>query len=226
MFKVARFPPGVALIALLLSGAAALSQEAPPRVIPPPGADAARGARSPHQAVLAGGCYWGVQGLFEHVKGVDRVVAGFSGGYSDSDGAAEAVMITFDPRVISYGKLLQIFFSVVHDPTELNRQGPDVGLSYRSDIFYLSRAQESIAKTYIGQLERTRVFPRRLVTRVDPLKSFHAADRSQQDYMIKNPDLEYIRVNDVPKLASLKQLFPSYYRPFAVEYPASAMRRD
>lgn len=197
-------------------------------MIPPPSADDASGAsRGSQKAVLAGGCYWGVQGIFEHVKGVERVVAGFSGGYSDSDGAAEAVMITFDPRVIGYGKLLQIFFSVVHDPTEMNRQGPDVGAAYRSDVFYMSQAQQSLARTYIDQLDRGGVFPSKLVTRVDPLKSFHPAVPSQQDYMNKNPNLSYILVNDVPKLTSLKQLFPSYYRPYAIEYqPASSMRVD
>lgn len=228
MSKIAKLPLWTSVIVILLSCEAAWSQEAPPRMIPPPSAEDASGAsRGSQKAVLAGGCYWGVQGIFEHVKGVERVVAGFSGGYSDSDGAAEAVMITFDPRVIGYGKLLQIFFSVVHDPTEMNRQGPDVGAAYRSDVFYMSQAQQSLARTYIDQLDRGGVFPSKLVTRVDPLKSFHPAVPSQQDYMNKNPNLSYILVNDVPKLTSLKQLFPSYYRPYAIEYqPASSMRVD
>ncbi len=227
MIKRVSLAHSVTFIAILLSCEAAWGQEAPPAMIPPPSAVAPSGSGAPQTAVLAGGCYWGSQGIFEHVKGLKRVVAGFSGGYNDSDGAAEAVKITFDPHVIGYGKLLQIFFSVVHDPTELNRQGPDVGIAYRSDIFYRNQAQKVVAKNYIAQLDHAGVFPRKLVTRVDPLKSFHPADPSQQNYMIKNQNLEYILVNDVPKLASLKHLFPSYYRPYAIEYqPASSMRID
>lgn len=228
MSKIVNLPRWTVAMVMLLSCEVAASQEAPPRLIPPSSAAAASASSGGSQkAVLAGGCYWGVQGIFEHVKGVDRVVAGFSGGYSDSDGAAEAVMITFEPRVISYGKLLQIFFSVVHDPTEMNRQGPDVGVAYRSEVFYMNQAQQLQAQAYIDQLDRAGVFPSKLVTRVDPLKSFHPAVPSQQDYMIKNPNLSYILVNDVPKLASLKQLFPSFYRPYAIEYqPASSMRVD
>ncbi|MGH8290010.1 MAG: peptide-methionine (S)-S-oxide reductase MsrA [Steroidobacteraceae bacterium] len=224
MYERCHFPRWAALAVILLSGGAAWGQEAPPTVIPPPALDAPSVPGGLEKAVLAGGCYWGTQGIFEHVKGIRRVVAGFSGGYSDSDGAAEAVMITFDPRAISYAKLLQIFFSVVHDPTELDRQGPDVGISYRSDIFYLSPVQQRVAAAYIAQLDRAAVFPAKLVTRVDPLQMFHPADFSQQNYMIKNPNLKYILVNDVPKLGSLKQFFPSYYQAYAIEYrPASSM---
>lgn len=227
MCKPTTFPRSLTFIAILLCCAPAWSQEAPPTVIPPPAVDDPSDSRAPQKAVLAGGCYWGAQGVFEHVKGVDRVVAGFSGGNSDSDGAAEAVMITFNPRVISYGKLLQIFFSVVHDPTQLNRQGPDVGVPYRSDIFYMNPSQQSIAHAYVAQLDRVRVFPTKLVTRIDPLKTFHPADPGQQDYMIKNPNLSYILVNDIPKLGGLKQLFPRYYRSYAIQYePASSMRVD
>lgn len=227
MCKRGNFPRSAALIAMLLCCCSAWSQETPATVIPPPAVDDPSGSRTPQKAVLAGGCYWGAQGILEHVKGVDRVVAGFSGGSSDSDGSAEAVMITFEPRVISYGKLLQIFFSVVHDPTQLNRQGPDVGVPYRSDIFFMNASQQAIAQAYIAQLDRASVFPAKLVTRVDPLKTFHPADTGQQDYMIKNPNLKYILVNDIPKLGSLKQLFPSYYRPYAIQYePASSMRVD
>ena len=224
MYERRHFPRWAALAVILWSCGAAWSQEAPPTVIPPPALDAPSASGGLEKAVLAGGCYWGTQGIFEHVKGVKRVMAGFSGGYSDSDGAAEAVMITFDPRAISYGKLLQIFFSVVHDPTELDRQGPDLGISYRSDIFYTSPVQQRVAAAYIGQLDRAGVFPAKLVTRVDPLRMFHPADFSQQNYMIKNPNLRYILVNDVPKLGSLKQFFPSYYQSYAIEYrPASSM---
>lgn len=211
----------LALAVLLSSYGAASSQEAPPRVIPPPALAASRNAGRRERIVLAGGCYWGTQGIFEHVRGVRRVVAGYSGGHNDSDGAAEAVMITFDPHEIRYGKLLQIFFSVVHDPTELNRQGPDVGAAYRSDIFYKSETQRRVAQAYIGQLDRARVFPSTLVTRVDPLRSFYPVGLGQQDFMLKHPDLAYIRVNDVPKIASLERLFPSYYRARPVEFGKS-----
>ena len=212
MLKRLRFVRSVAFIAFVLSCGIAWCQEAPPTVIPPPKVDDPSASGALQKAVLAGGCYWGTQGIFQHIKGVKRVVAGFSGGWSDSDGAAEAVKIMFDPHVISYGKLLQIFFSVVHDPTELNRQGPDVGISYRSDIFYVSKTQRQIAQAYIAQLDRAKVFPAKIVTRLDPLSLFHAAVPSQQDFMMKHPDLPYIAVNDLPKLQNLKRLFPSYYR--------------
>jgi peptide-methionine (S)-S-oxide reductase len=211
MLKRPRFVRSAAFITFALACAIAWCQEAPPTVIPPPKVDDP-GASGTQKAVLAGGCYWGTQGILQHVKGVKRVVAGFSGGWSDADGAAEAVKIRFDPRVISYGKLLQIFFSVVHDPTELDRQGPDVGVSYRSDIFYVNPTQRKIAQAYIAQLDRAKVFPAKIVTRVDPLSLFHAAVPSQQDFMMKHPDLPYIAYNDRPKLAALKRLFPSYYR--------------
>ncbi len=214
----------VAALFVPFSFAAAVAQEAPPKVIPAPSLDVPGTARGSQQAVLAGGCYWGTQGIFEHVKGVERVIAGFSGGYSDADGAAEAVKITFDPRVISYGKLLQIFFSVVHDPTELNRQGPDIGVSYRSAIYYMNAAQQRVAQAYVARLERADVFPARIVTRIDPLKAFHPAVSSQQNYMVDHPNLEYILVNDAPKLRYLKQYFPDYYLSAANEYrPASSM---
>jgi len=203
---------------LLICACAAWAQEKP-TVIPPPAAgEAHASAATSEKADLAGGCYWGTQGIFEHVKGIDRVVAGFTGGHSDDDGGAESVMITFNPKVISYGRLLQIFFSVVHDPTQLNRQGPDVGPGYRSDIFYMSAEQHRIAQTYIAQLERAKAFPKPIVTRVDAFTAFNQVDLSQQDFMSKNPHLGYIEVNDVPKLASLKQLFPSAYRPLPLQY--------
>ncbi len=152
------------------------------------------------------------------MKGIDRVVAGFTGGHSDDDGGAESVMITFDPKVISYGRLLQIFFSVVHDPTQLNRQGPDVGTGYRSDIFYMTDEQRRIAQAYVAQLGQAKVFSRPIVTRLDAFTKFNQVDFSQQDFMIKNPHLEYIEVNDVPKLASLRRLFPDAYRPLPRQY--------
>lgn len=208
----------LALALLLIGSCAAWGQEAPPTVIPPPTVDDSPASGSAQKAVLAGGCYWGTQGIFEHVKGITHVVAGFAGGHSDDDGGAESVMITFDPKVISYGRLLQIFFSVVHDPTQLNRQGPDIGPGYRSDIFYVDDAQRHIAQSYIAQLDASKVYSKPIVTRVDALPAFHPVDLSQQDFMIKNPYLDYIRVNDVPKLASLKQLFPASFNLMPREY--------
>ena len=205
------------LAILLIASCAARGQERPTQ-IPPPAAEGSQVSGSSEKAVLAGGCYWGTQGIFEHVKGITRVVAGFSAGHSDDDGGAESVMITFDPKVISYGRLLQIFFSVVHDPTQLDRQGPDVGHGYRSDIFYMNDSQRRIAQAYIAQLDRAKVFPKPIVTRVDALPTFNPVDLSQQDFMLKNPHLDYIEVNDVPKLASLKQLVPASYRPLALQY--------
>lgn len=206
------------VVSVLLLGACAAWGQEKPAVIPPPTTADAHASRSTERADLAGGCYWGTQGIFEHVKGIDRVVAGFTGGHSDDDGGAESVMITFDPRVISYGRLLQIFFSVVHDPTQLNRQGPDVGTGYRSDIFYMSEDQRRIAQAYLTQLGQAKVFTRPIVTRVDAFTKFNQVDLSQQDFMIKNPHLQYIEVNDVPKLASLQRLFPEAYRPLPRQY--------
>ena len=205
-------------LSLLLFGACAAWGQEKPTVIPPPSLAGQHAAGDSEKAVLAGGCYWGTQGLFEHVRGIKRVVAGFTGGHSDEDGGAESVMITFDPKVISYGQLLQIFFSVVHDTTQLNRQGPDVGPGYRSDIFYMSDDQHRIAQAYIAQLDRAKVFPKPIVTRIDAFPGFNPVGLDQQDFMIKNPHLEYIEVNDVPKLGSLKQLFPSSYRSLPLQY--------
>lgn len=208
----------LAVSVLLIGSCAAWGQEAPPATIPAPTVDDAHASGSSEKAVLAGGCYWGTQGIFEHVKGIKSVVAGFTAGHSDDDGGAESVMITFDPNELSYGRLLQIFFSVVHDPTQLNRQGPDVGTGYRSDIFYMNDEQRRIAQSYIAQLDRAKVFPRPIVTRVDPYPIFTPVDWTQQDFMIKNPHLDYIEVNDVPKLASLKQLYPASYRALPLRY--------
>src|SRR6185437_3063365 len=142
----------------LLMATAAWGQESPPTVIPPPAVSTPLRSSHLQTADLAGGCYWGTQGIFEHIQGITSIVAGFSAGHSDDDGGAESVMITFDPKVISYGRLLQIFFSVVHDPTQLDRQGPDVGRGYRSDIFYVNDAQRRIAQAYIAQLDKSKVF--------------------------------------------------------------------
>jgi len=173
-------------------------------------------------AVLAGGCFWGQQGLFEHVKGVTKVVAGYSGGgkataiydrVSDGDtGHAESVQITFDPRQVSFGQILRIYFSVAHDPTELNRQGPDTGTQYRSEIFTTSPEQEATARAYIAQLDAAHLFAAPIATKVEPFKAFYAAEDYHQDYLVKNPDSVYIRVNDLPKIGALKRVWPDWYR--------------
>jgi peptide-methionine (S)-S-oxide reductase len=173
-------------------------------------------------AVLAGGCFWGQQGLFEHVTGVTKVVAGYSGGgkqtamydrVSDGDtGHAESVQITFDPRQVSFGRLLQIYFSVAHDPTELNRQGPDQGTQYRSEIFAASPEQEATARAYIAQLDAGHIFAAPIATKVEPLKAFYPAEDFHQDYLVRNPRAAYIQINDLPKIAALKRVWPDYYR--------------
>lgn len=192
------------------------------RAIPAPELDPAVTA-SREVAVLAGGCFWGQQGLFEHVKGVEQVVAGYSGGAAatahygmvgtETTGHAESVKIIFDPRQVSFGALLQIFFSVAHDPTQLDRQGPDRGPSYRSAIFPTSPAQQKIAAAYIAQLGAARLFPAPIVTKIEPFKGFYPAEDYHQDYLVRNPDAPYIRINDLPKIAALKQVWPARWRP-------------
>lgn len=173
-------------------------------------------------AVLAGGCFWGVDGVFKHVKGVSNVVSGYSGGESrtaqyetvstGSTGHAESVKITFDPEKISYPDILRIFFSVATDPTELNRQGPDVGTQYRSVIFYANDEQKQIALAYIDQLNNARVFSGPIVTQVVPFKAFYAAEAYHQNYLELHPDNPYILFNDLPKLRNLKSEFPGIYK--------------
>lgn len=175
-------------------------------------------------AVFAGGCFWGVQSVFQRVKGVVGTTAGYSGGsaktatykqvVTETTGHAESVEVTYDPSRITYGQLLRIYFSVAHDPTQLNRQGPDVGTSYRSAIFYTNEEQERLAKAYIAQLDQEKVFPKPIVTEVTPLKAFYRAEDYHQDYAYHNPDNPYIQVCDVPKIAALKQQFPELF----VEY--------
>ena len=175
-------------------------------------------------AVFAGGCFWGVQSVFQRVKGVTATTAGYSGGTketanygavsSETTGHAESVKIVFDPSKVSYGTLLRIFFSAVHDPTELNRQGPDVGTSYRSVIFYATPEQQKIANAYIAQLDAAHAFPKKIVTHVVPLKAFYNAEDYHQDYAEKNPDNPYIQVCDVPKIAALKQQFPDLFQDY------------
>jgi len=194
--------------------------ESAPRLVPPPAQDAAPAASS-ETAVLAGGCFWGVQGVFQHVQGVTSAVSGYAGGSaasakymqvsSGSTGHAESVRITYDPRKVSYGKLLQIYFSVVHDPTELNRQGPDTGTQYRSTIFPADAEQARVAKSYIEQLNQAKAFGKPLATTVEPLKAFYAAEAYHQDFLTLHPNHGYIVVNDLPKVENLKRLFPGDY---------------
>jgi peptide-methionine (S)-S-oxide reductase len=191
-------------------------------VIAAPAVDNPKAPGPAQTAVISGGCFWGVQGVFEHVRGVQRVVAGYAGGErataqyetvsSGDTGHAESVKITFDPAIISYGQILQIAFSVVHDPTQLNRQGPDVGTQYRSAIFYEDDTQKNIAQSYIAQLDRAHAFPRPIVTRVDALHGFYPAEDYHQDYLVHNPTQPYIAIYDLPKIENFRNTFPELYR--------------
>jgi peptide-methionine (S)-S-oxide reductase len=173
-------------------------------------------------AVLAGGCFWGLQGAFSHVKGVSEVISGYSGGEkstatydqvtTETTGHAEAVKISYDPKQVSYGTLLRIFFSVVHDPTQLDRQGPDVGNSYRSEIFAVTPEQERIANAYTEQLSKARVFDAPIVTRIERLKGFYAAEDYHQNYLVNHPTQPYIVRYDLPKIQALKKVYPGLYR--------------
>lgn len=173
-------------------------------------------------AVFAGGCFWGVQGVYQHVKGVTQALSGYAGGtkanptyeeVSEGDtGHAESVRVIFDPRQVSYGQLLSVFFSVAHNPTELNYQGPDEGTNYRSDIFYLTADQQKTAAAYIAQLGAGKVFKDPIVTRVDPLVAFYPAEAYHQDFLTLHPTYPYIVINDLPKIANLKRMFPDLYR--------------
>ena len=192
--------------------------------IPAPTMDEPSTGAKHETAVFAGGCFWGVQTTFQRIKGVTATTAGYSGGSSstatydqvssESTGHAESVKVVFDPARITYGTLLRIFFSVVHDPTQLNRQGPDVGTSYRSVIFYTNPEQQKIAQAYITQLDAAHVFPKPIVTQVVPLKGFYDAEDYHQDYAEKNPENPYIQVCDVPKVAALKAQFPELFQEY------------
>lgn len=202
------------------SGLVAAGRSADPASIPAPRADVAP-ASGLQTAVLAGGCFWGMEGVFEHVRGVKGVTSGYAGGAAqdatydavstERTGHAEAVRVVFDPREVSYGTLLRIYFSVAHDPTQLNRQGPDVGPSYRSAIFPIGAEQARVARAYIAQLGAAKVYPRAIVTRIESGR-FYPAEAYHQDFMRKNPGHPYIRVNDAPKVAALKASFPTLWR--------------
>ena len=194
-----------------------------PVPLPDPKLDAPRSAKPAEQvAVFAGGCFWGVEAVFEHVKGVKDAVSGYTGGSaltarypivsSGRTGHAESVRVVYDPAQVSYGQLLKVYFSVAHDPTQLDRQSPDVGPQYRSVIFTTSAGQQQIAKAYIAQLTAAKAFAKPIVTRVEPLVKFYPAEAYHQDYLRLHPDEPYIVYNDAPKLVHLKQLFPTLYR--------------
>jgi peptide-methionine (S)-S-oxide reductase len=201
----------------------AIAAETRKEPIPAPAVDEPGKAHS-ETAVFAGGCFWGVQSVFQRVKGVSATTAGYSGGtketanYRDVSSKrtehAEAVKIVFDPSRVSYGTLLRIFFSVVHDPTQLNRQGPDVGTSYRSAIFYTTPEQQKVAAAYIAQLDAAHIFPKKIVTQLVPLQAFYDGEDYHQDYAEKNPDNPYIQVCDIPKIAGLKQQFPELFEEY------------
>jgi len=191
--------------------------------LPNPETDAAlASAKGQQTAVLAGGCFWGIQLVFQHVKGVASATSGYSGGSartadyetvsSGSSGHAEAVKIVYDPSQVTYGELLRVFFSVAHDPTELDRQGPDTGSQYRSAIFYAGDEQKRIAEAYIAQLNKAKAFPQPIVTQVVPLDAFYPAEGYHQNYAVQHPENPYIRINDLPKLVQLRQLLPELYR--------------
>ncbi|WP_426131123.1 peptide-methionine (S)-S-oxide reductase MsrA [Pseudomonas sp. DWP1b1] len=190
-------------------------------VIAPPALDLPATSGNLQTAVFAGGCFWGVQGVFQHVQGVKNAVSGYDGGaastaqyeaVSEGDtGHAESVSVTYDPSKVSYGKLLQIYFSVAHNPTELNRQGPDTGTQYRSAIFAQNAEQQKVAQAYIAQLEEANAFGKPIVTKIEMGKAFYPAESYHQDFLTENPSYPYIVINDLPKVAQLKKLFPTQY---------------
>jgi len=207
----------LAIFAPLCASAAERSVVLPPAAYDPPAATAGE-----RKLVVAGGCFWGVQGVFQRVKGVSRAVSGYAGGGKETahydkvsrgdSGHAEAVEITYDPKTVSLGQLLRVYFSVAHDPTQLNRQGPDAGEQYRSAIFVATPEQEKTARDYIAQLSQASAFSAPIVTRLEPLKAFYPAEAYHQDYLVRHPTQPYIVYNDLPKIDELKRLFPTLYR--------------
>jgi peptide-methionine (S)-S-oxide reductase len=210
------------LLTIMLGGAIACNAGENAVTIPNPAVDATPAASKAEQtAVVGGGCFWGIQAVFQHVKGVSKATSGYAGGAANTaeyelvstgeTGHAESVKLTYDPSQITYGQLLRVFFSVAHDPTQLNRQGPDSGTQYRSVIFYNSDEQKKIAEAYIAQLDKAKVFPRAIVTQVVPLKGFYPAEAYHQDYATNHPNNPYIVYNDAPKVAHLQQQLPDLY---------------
>ncbi|WP_422313897.1 peptide-methionine (S)-S-oxide reductase MsrA [Roseiarcus sp.] len=211
---------GAALMAFAFATPRSTAEEA--HLVPPPAVDEPAGRAAPEVAVVAGGCFWGVQGVFQHVKGVVSAVSGYDGGAKDTahydmtsrgdTGHAESVRITFDPKTVSYGRILQIYFSVAHDPTELNRQGPDEGTQYRSAIFPTNEEQARVAKAYIAELNQAHAFGAPIVTTIEENRTFYPAEAYHQDFLVQNPTYPYIVFNDLPKIENLKRLFPEVYR--------------
>jgi peptide-methionine (S)-S-oxide reductase len=215
---------GLAFVLAVVLGVKFMSGQTRTEKLPAPAVDEAKSASHSETAVFAGGCFWGVQTTYERIKGVEKTWAGYSGGTketanygavsSETTKHAESVKVVFDPQKISYGTLLRVFFSVVHDPTQLNRQGPDVGTSYRSVIFYTTPEQERIAKAYIAQLDAEKAFPKKIVTEVVPLDAFYDAEEYHQDYAEKNPNNPYIQVCDIPKVHALQAQFPELFQEY------------
>ena len=210
------------LLAAVLGTSACNAKANPAATVPRPLLDASPASTAGREtAVFSGGCFWGVQAVFQHVKGVITATSGYSGGSaktadyeivsSGSTGHAESVQIVFDPSQITYGQLLHVFFSVAHDPTQLNRQGPDEGTQYRSAIFYNSDEQKKIAEAYISQLDQAKVFAHKIATQVTPLQAFYQAEPYHQNYAAMHPDQPYIMFNDAPKVEHLRQQFPELY---------------
>ncbi len=212
---------GLALLLALKLGIAPSSAESA-RIIPAPALDEQAGQATSASIVLAGGCFWGVQGVFQHVEGVTSAVSGYAGGEQATaeyekvgrgwTKHAESVRVVYDPRKVSLGRLLQIYFSVAHDPTELNRQGPDVGTQYRSTIFPTTEAQAKLAKAYIEQLDQAKAYPSKIVTTIEPGRTFYPAEAYHQDYLVLHPQQPYIVFNDLPKVENLKKLFADSWR--------------
>jgi peptide-methionine (S)-S-oxide reductase len=229
--KFQRFHASAAAVLLTMAGLFS-GCSAGPVPIPAPAVDSPKASGPLQVAVLAGGCFWGTQGVFEHLTGVKRVLSGYAGGAKETaqyetvsdgfSGHAESVQILFDPQQVSYGQILQVFFSVAHDPTQLNRQGPDSGTQYRSAIFYADDTQKKIAQAYIAQLQKSGAFRSSIVTRVDPLQGFYPAEDYHQDYLLRNPRDTYIVFNDLPKIRAFQRVLPALYQgePVTVEQSA------
>jgi len=208
------------LVALTMRAMSATTQEG--LALPAPAVDMPASQAASEVMVIAGGCFWGVQGVFQHVKGVTNAVSGYAGGaqstatYEQTNdgttGHAESVQVTYDPRQVSYGQLLQVFFSVAHDPTELNRQGPDTGTQYRSTIFTANAEQAAVAKAYIAQLNQARAFKKSIATTIEMGRKFYTAEKYHQDFLVRNPSHPYIIYNDLPKIEHFKRLLPGLYR--------------
>ncbi len=232
--RASRWSLGVLVAAGLAGAVWSMQGRAAERatVIPPPATDAAASTDESQTVVLAGGCFWGVQAVFQHTKGVTKAVSGYAGGAKDTahyqivsngtTGHAESVQVTYDPRQISYGRILQIYFSVAHDPTELNRQGPDEGTQYRSAIFYANPEQQRVAQAYIAQLDKAGTFRQPIVTQLTKYDAFYPAEGYHQDYATLHPDNPYIFYNDLPKVENLKKLYPDLYREQPVLVRAAA----